>query len=31
MGKPSNDDRCKICHQPWIYCFCGQPRPNGPR
>ncbi len=19
------------CGQPWIYCFCGIPRPNGPR
>ena len=24
-------DRCELCHKPWIYCFCGMPRPNGPR
>ena len=29
-GKP-DPDRCPLCHQPWIYCFCGMPRPNGPR
>jgi hypothetical protein len=32
MGKSKPaDDRCKTCHKPWIYCFCGMPRPNGPR
>ena len=19
------------CGQPWIYCYCGMPRPNSPR